>query len=57
MTGGFVVAWPYREERLVFMTTNYMHRLDPALVRPGRVDYMQYIGDATPFQVLYTALT
>lgn len=39
------------EERLIFMTTNYVHRLDPALIRPGRVDVMQEIGDATPFQV------
>ncbi|CAL8098889.1 unnamed protein product [Orchesella dallaii] len=26
------------EGRLVFMTTNYVDRLDPAMVRPGRVD-------------------
>ena len=40
-----------REERLVFMTTNFVERLDSALIRPGRVDVMQYIGDATPYQV------
>jgi len=33
------------------MTTNYVDRLDSALVRPGRVDMAQYIGDASPFQV------
>ena len=33
------------------MTTNYVDRLDSALVRPGRVDVAQYIGDASPFQV------
>jgi chaperone BCS1 len=33
------------------MTTNHMNRLDKALIRPGRVDYVQYIGDATDFQV------
>ncbi|KAJ3374458.1 hypothetical protein GGF31_007236 [Allomyces arbusculus] len=26
------------EERLIFMTTNHIDRLDPALIRPGRVD-------------------
>ena len=32
------------EGRILFMTTNYVERLDPALVRPGRVDLMKYIG-------------
>ena len=32
------------EGRIVFMTTNYVERLDKALIRPGRVDYKQYIG-------------
>lgn len=27
------------EGRLIFMTTNHRERLDPALLRPGRVDY------------------
>ena len=27
------------EGRIVFMTTNYVDKLDPALIRPGRVDY------------------
>jgi len=35
------------EGRIVFMTTNYVERLDPALIRPGRVDLMQYIGHAS----------
>ncbi|KAJ1432798.1 mitochondrial chaperone BCS1 [Ochromonadaceae sp. CCMP2298] len=39
------------EERLVFMTTNYLHRLDPALIRPGRVDVAQLIDNATAFQI------
>eukprot|EP00741_Cyanophora_paradoxa_P001161 tig00000459_g1119.t1 len=26
------------EQRIVFMTTNHIERLDPALIRPGRVD-------------------
>ncbi|ORZ32704.1 BCS1 N terminal-domain-containing protein [Catenaria anguillulae PL171] len=26
------------EERLIFMTTNHVEKLDPALIRPGRVD-------------------
>ncbi|XP_057663842.1 mitochondrial chaperone BCS1 [Diorhabda carinulata] len=32
------------EARIVFMTTNYRERLDPALIRPGRVDVQEYIG-------------
>jgi len=32
------------EGRIMFMTTNYEERLDPALKRPGRVDYKVYIG-------------
>ncbi len=39
------------EERLVFMTTNHIEFLDPALIRPGRVDAVHKIGDATAFQV------
>eukprot|EP01104_Vermistella_antarctica_P019373 TRINITY_DN7574_c0_g1_i1.p1 TRINITY_DN7574_c0_g1~~TRINITY_DN7574_c0_g1_i1.p1 ORF type:complete len:425 (+),score=79.09 TRINITY_DN7574_c0_g1_i1:204-1478(+) len=39
------------EERLVFMTTNFVDRLDPALVRPGRVDMKVEIGLATSSQV------
>ncbi|KIM31796.1 hypothetical protein M408DRAFT_327221 [Serendipita vermifera MAFF 305830] len=38
------------EERIVFMTTNHLDRLDPALIRPGRVDVLQLIGDASPSQ-------
>ncbi|XP_036321397.1 mitochondrial chaperone BCS1 [Rhagoletis pomonella] len=32
------------EARIVFMTTNYLDRLDPALIRPGRVDVKEYVG-------------
>lgn len=32
------------------MTTNHVDRLDPALIRPGRVDVLQSIGDASPSQ-------
>ena len=38
--------------RIVFMTTNYIERLDPALIRPGRVDFKQYIGYATEYQMI-----
>jgi mitochondrial chaperone BCS1 len=38
------------EERICFLTTNHLERLDPALIRPGRVDLQQFIGDATPNQ-------
>lgn len=40
------------EERLIFMTTNHYERLDPALIRPGRVDVQQYIGRATRDQII-----
>ncbi|XP_054271353.1 mitochondrial chaperone BCS1 [Macrosteles quadrilineatus] len=39
------------EARVVFMTTNYINRLDPALIRPGRVDLKEYIGHCTAHQV------
>lgn len=38
------------EERIIFMTTNYVSRLDPALIRPGRVDHRVYIGNVTETQ-------
>jgi chaperone BCS1 len=40
------------EQRIIFMTTNHIDRLDPALIRPGRVDLKVEVGLATPFQVL-----
>lgn len=39
------------EARILFMTTNYLERLDPALVRPGRVDVKEYIGWCSISQV------
>ncbi|CCM04217.1 uncharacterized protein FIBRA_06384 [Fibroporia radiculosa] len=38
------------EERIIFMTTNHPEKLDPALIRPGRVDLAVLLGDATPEQ-------
>ncbi len=38
------------EERMVFLTTNYIERLDPALVRPGRVDMTVRLGEVTRWQ-------
>ncbi|KAH8107062.1 mitochondrial chaperone BCS1 [Cristinia sonorae] len=38
------------EERIIFMTTNHPERLDPALIRPGRVDLSLLIGDGSPQQ-------
>ncbi|EFY85066.1 Complex III assembly protein translocase and chaperone [Metarhizium acridum] len=38
------------EERITFLTTNHIERLDPALIRPGRVDMMLRIGEATKYQ-------
>lgn len=38
-------------ENVVFvMTTNHVEMLDPALLRPGRIDYKLFLGDATDFQ-------
>lgn len=34
------------EERIIFMTTNHYDKLDPALIRPGRVDVHELLGDA-----------
>ncbi|XP_012278887.1 mitochondrial chaperone BCS1 [Orussus abietinus] len=39
------------EARILFMTTNYLDRLDPALIRPGRVDVKEYIGWCSASQV------
>ncbi|KAG9349428.1 hypothetical protein JZ751_027871 [Albula glossodonta] len=39
------------EARIVFMTTNFIDRLDPALIRPGRVDVKQYVGHCTHWQL------
>jgi chaperone BCS1 len=38
------------EERIIFMTTNHVEKLDPALIRPGRVDLAEHIDDARPPQ-------
>ncbi|EAQ93655.1 hypothetical protein CHGG_01890 [Chaetomium globosum CBS 148.51] len=37
------------EDRIAFLTTNHIDRLDPALIRPGRVDMMVRIGEATRY--------
>ncbi|GAB5589337.1 Complex III assembly protein translocase and chaperone [Umbelopsis nana] len=39
------------EERIVFMTTNHIENLDPALVRPGRIDMKEYLGNASESQI------
>ncbi len=39
------------EARIVFMTTNYIDRLDKALIRPGRVDMKEYVGHCTRYQI------
>ena len=38
------------EERILFLTTNYPERLDPALKRPGRIDMSVRLGEATRWQ-------
>lgn len=39
------------EECITFMTTNHPEKLDPALLRPGRVDLKVHIDNATEYQV------
>lgn len=41
------------EERVLFMTTNYVERLDPALIRPGRIDVKQYFGYCTDYMLAH----
>lgn len=38
------------EERVLFLTTNHIDRLDGALIRPGRVDMAVHLGEATRWQ-------
>mmetsp|Transcript_24798 Transcript_24798/g.59660 ORF Transcript_24798/g.59660 Transcript_24798/m.59660 type:complete len:496 (+) Transcript_24798:297-1784(+) len=38
------------EERLLFMTTNHIEKLDRALMRPGRVDRVYLLNDASDTQ-------
>ncbi|KAF2712219.1 hypothetical protein K504DRAFT_531349 [Pleomassaria siparia CBS 279.74] len=39
------------EERIIFLTTNHVERLDEALIRPGRVDMTVRLGEATEYQM------
>ncbi|KAK5046350.1 hypothetical protein LTR84_008494 [Exophiala bonariae] len=39
------------EERVIFLTTNHVERLDEALVRPGRVDMTVRLAEATVYQI------
>ncbi|CDS07223.1 Putative Mitochondrial chaperone BCS1 [Lichtheimia ramosa] len=39
------------EERIIFLTTNHVENLDPALIRPGRVDLKEFLGNATELQI------
>jgi predicted ATPase len=39
-----------RDGRVLFLTTNHLERLDPALIRPGRVDRRVELAYATPDQ-------
>lgn len=39
------------EARIIFMTTNHLDRLDPALIRPGRVDVREFVGPASDHQL------
>ncbi|KAI0141211.1 P-loop containing nucleoside triphosphate hydrolase protein [Xylariaceae sp. FL1272] len=37
-----------QEGRIVIMTTNHIEDLDPALIRPGRIDKKVYLGNISP---------
>ncbi|AGO11447.1 AaceriACR200Cp [[Ashbya] aceris (nom. inval.)] len=39
------------EEMITFMTTNHPEVLDPAVLRPGRIDYKVLVGNATAHQI------
>ncbi|GJP42060.1 hypothetical protein CLOM_g1654 [Closterium sp. NIES-68] len=40
-----------QEKRILIMTTNHIERLDPALIRPGRIDYRLLLDRATQSQI------
>lgn len=40
-----------QQGRMVFMTTNHIEKLDPALVRPGRCDVHLFVGNASRVQI------
>ncbi|CCD23814.1 bifunctional AAA family ATPase chaperone/translocase BCS1 NDAI_0C01530 [Naumovozyma dairenensis CBS 421] len=44
------------EETITFMTTNHREKLDPAILRPGRIDYQVLVGDATLYQIKHMFL-
>lgn len=39
------------EETITFMTTNHPEKLDPAIMRPGRIDYKVFVGNASAYQI------
>jgi len=39
------------DARLVFMTTNYIERLDAALLRPGRIDMKEFVTYTSKYQL------
>lgn len=40
-----------QEGRIVIMTTNHIEKLDPALIRPGRIDLRLYLGLMSSTQI------
>jgi chaperone BCS1 len=44
------------EGRIIFMTTNHLAKLDAALIRPGRIDRIEYLGlaDRNMLSALWT---
>lgn len=40
-----------QEGKIIIMTTNHFDKLNPTMMRPGRCDYKQYIGNASKAQL------
>ena len=38
-------------KEITFLTTNYRNRLDPALIRPSRIDYIMSFKNITTEQI------